>query len=322
VADGRLTPVWLLANEITRDEQAHIDLRVAGRAAPLLRLGSADAAPFHAKALLRLEPDIGLASCFNPDCGAVLPLDEFFAGVGGLLLRPDNGRLVVECGAHHAVVAEREAIFLVDLDQIRVRLAGVMRLDCFAIAGANVTDGMAAAAAAFKVCHRQNDALQLLGNYGAALMRGLMPLNSVALRDLAVKHMCDLVGLICDAAPGPAAPGNTDRAASRLAAIKSDVEARLNERSLSAGRMAKLHRVSLRYLQKLFETEGITFSEFVLARRLDRAMHLLQSPEKTGHSISQIAFEAGFGDLSYFNRTFRKRFGTTPRLARADRMSS
>jgi AraC-like DNA-binding protein len=29
-------------------------------------------------------------------------------------------------------------------------------------------------------------------------------------------------------------------------------------------------------------------------------------------SISAVAFEAGFGDLSYFNRTFRRRFGATP----------
>src|SRR5262249_44100849 len=29
-------------------------------------------------------------------------------------------------------------------------------------------------------------------------------------------------------------------------------------------------------------------------------------------SITSVAFDAGFGDLSYFNRTFRRRFGDTP----------
>ena len=29
-------------------------------------------------------------------------------------------------------------------------------------------------------------------------------------------------------------------------------------------------------------------------------------------SISSVAFDVGFGDLSYFNRTFRRRYGATP----------
>jgi AraC-like DNA-binding protein len=32
--------------------------------------------------------------------------------------------------------------------------------------------------------------------------------------------------------------------------------------------------------------------------------------------ISDIAFECGFNDLSYFNRCFRRRFGLTPTAAR------
>jgi AraC-like DNA-binding protein len=35
--------------------------------------------------------------------------------------------------------------------------------------------------------------------------------------------------------------------------------------------------------------------------------------------VSSVAFEVGFGDLSYFNRTFRRRFGATPSDVRAAR---
>jgi AraC-like DNA-binding protein len=35
-----------------------------------------------------------------------------------------------------------------------------------------------------------------------------------------------------------------------------------------------------------------------------------------GGRISDIAFECGFNDLSYFNRCFRRRFGLTPTAAR------
>jgi AraC-like DNA-binding protein len=52
----------------------------------------------------------------------------------------------------------------------------------------------------------------------------------------------------------------------------------------------------------LFHDEETTFSEFVAGQRLARAWRVLAS----------IAFDCGFGNLSYFNRTFRKRFGCTP----------
>jgi AraC-like DNA-binding protein len=46
-------------------------------------------------------------------------------------------------------------------------------------------------------------------------------------------------------------------------------------------------------------------------------LRILQSAEALKTSISEIAFDVGFGDLSYFNRTFRRRFGAAPRDVRA-----
>ena len=67
-----------------------------------------------------------------------------------------------------------------------------------------------------------------------------------------------------------------------------------------------------RYIQKLFEDDGVTFSEYVLERRLAEAHRSLADPHLANRSISTIAFNAGFSDLSYFNRTYRRRFGATP----------
>jgi AraC-like DNA-binding protein len=33
--------------------------------------------------------------------------------------------------------------------------------------------------------------------------------------------------------------------------------------------------------------------------------------------VSSIALDAGFGDISYFNRAFRRRYGATPSDVRA-----
>jgi AraC-like DNA-binding protein len=43
---------------------------------------------------------------------------------------------------------------------------------------------------------------------------------------------------------------------------------------------------------------------------------MLTDPRRAGHKISAIALDAGFGDLSYFNRVFRRRYDETPSAAR------
>jgi len=78
-----------------------------------------------------------------------------------------------------------------------------------------------------------------------------------------------------------------------------------------------MHRVKPRYVQRLFESEGTTFTDYVLTQRLAFARRLLSDPFRAGVKISAIALDAGFGDLSYFNRTFRRRYGMTPSELRA-----
>jgi AraC-like DNA-binding protein len=39
---------------------------------------------------------------------------------------------------------------------------------------------------------------------------------------------------------------------------------------------------------------------------------MLTDPRCSERTVSSIAFDAGFGDLSYFNRAFRRRYGATP----------
>jgi AraC-like DNA-binding protein len=68
----------------------------------------------------------------------------------------------------------------------------------------------------------------------------------------------------------------------------------------------------------LFEADGTTFSEFLTGQRLARAHRLLCEPDSSHTAISAIAYDVGFGDLSYFNRRFRRLYGLTPREVRGD----
>jgi AraC-like DNA-binding protein len=130
---------------------------------------------------------------------------------------------------------------------------------------------------------------------------------------LIIGHIYDLAALALGATSdgnGLAESGSVR--AVRLAAIKVDIVANLHDGNLSATMIATRHRVTVRYLHKLFEGEGITYSEFVLGQRLTRAYGILKNPLHARRAISTMAFELGFNDLSYFNRAFRRRYNATP----------
>lgn len=135
---------------------------------------------------------------------------------------------------------------------------------------------------------------------------------------LAATHIFDLVALAMGATRDAAeiARGRGVRVA-RLRAIKADIVAHGGHGDLSAQDIADRHRLSARYIRKLFESEGSSLSDFILCQRLLRAHRMLRDSRHAGRSITAIAFEAGFNDLSYFNRAFRRRYDATPSDVRA-----
>jgi AraC-like DNA-binding protein len=133
-----------------------------------------------------------------------------------------------------------------------------------------------------------------------------------------VSHFYDLIAVAVGATRDAAeiARGRGLYAA-RLHAIKQDIARNLDQPDLSVGAIAVRHRCTPRFIQRLFECEGTSFTDYVLAQRLACAHRLLIDPRHNGEKITTIALDAGFGDLSYFNRVFRRRYGDTPSAVRA-----
>jgi len=130
-----------------------------------------------------------------------------------------------------------------------------------------------------------------------------------------VAHIRDLAILALGGARDAAclANGRGVRAA-RLRAIRNDIEAHLTDTELGVAWITKRHGISERYLRSLFADDGMSFTSFVLERRLMRAHAALNHSMR---NISEIAYDCGFSDLSWFNRAFRQRFGMTPSEVRA-----
>jgi AraC-like DNA-binding protein len=166
---------------------------------------------------------------------------------------------------------------------------------------------------------RSSEPLQLLRFY----VRGLDEDDALAtpeLRHLAVNHIHDLLILAIDSV-GDAREQAANRGlkAARLRRIKAYVNQRLGQGELSIETVADAQALTQRYIQRLFEAEGTTFSVFVSRQRLARAYRLLGDPRRAGAAIGVIARDCGFGNISHFNRLFRRLYGFTPSDVRAGR---
>jgi AraC-like DNA-binding protein len=144
-----------------------------------------------------------------------------------------------------------------------------------------------------------------------------LSLASPGLAPIFATHVQDLMALVIGAnRDGQELARTRGLRAARLAAIKLDIGRSFGRSDLSIGTLALRHGVSPRYIQKLFEGEGTTFSEYLIEQRLLEAMRALRDPGFAGHGVRDIAAQVGFGDLPYFTRSFRRRFGMTPTDAR------
>lgn len=131
--------------------------------------------------------------------------------------------------------------------------------------------------------------------------------------EMASRHLYDLAALVLDGfVRGGAERNENSIAGARLRLIRQDIQACLADQSLSIEEVARRQGVTPRYVQRLFEATGTTFSDYVRECRLEQAYQLLQKTGLGAGTIAAIAFDVGFSDISSFNRAFRRRFDATP----------
>lgn len=81
-------------------------------------------------------------------------------------------------------------------------------------------------------------------------------------------------------------------------------------RDISLKEVAEATFLSSNYLSQLLKKQtGMAFIEWLTARRMEQAQHLLAH---TVERISEIANSVGFDDDAYFTRRFRQRFSQSP----------
>lgn len=103
-----------------------------------------------------------------------------------------------------------------------------------------------------------------------------------------------------------------------LLRVKSYVDKHLTDPDLNPAKVAAALGFSTRYINRLFEAEQSSLMRHLWHRRLDWCARRISTSAGSRASLTDIAFAAGFNDLSHFSRCFKARFGRSPRAFREE----
>jgi AraC family transcriptional regulator len=85
--------------------------------------------------------------------------------------------------------------------------------------------------------------------------------------------------------------------------------------------MAAVARLSPSHFARRFKAAtGLAPHQYLIARRVERAQHLLKSDNEVG--LAEVAVRAGFVDQSHFSFHFKRIVGVTPRQFRISKESA
>ena len=157
--------------------------------------------------------------------------------------------------------------------------------------------------------------LMVLGELAQAAATGR---SDIGLDEVGTAFAARFVAVVSGRAPKPTRAGARDRRRAIESALWIDAHAHqpinLERAALEAG-LSPFH-----FLRLFSNVLGLTPHQYLVRSRLRHAARLLADDDR---SVTDVAFDVGFGDLSNFVRTFHRAAGTSPRrfreMSRRDR---
>lgn len=98
-----------------------------------------------------------------------------------------------------------------------------------------------------------------------------------------------------------------------LLRIRAFIGRHLADPGLSPESIAAAHRISVRYLHRLFQYDGTTVSRWIQHRRLEECRRELSRPGRLTPAVAAVAHRWGFTSPAHFSRVFRAAYGMSPR---------
>lgn len=131
----------------------------------------------------------------------------------------------------------------------------------------------------------------------------------------------DLVALMFGQERNATTSGDSAVRFAHLDAAERFIRANACDPELGPAQVAQGCRVSLSYLHSVFRGRKHSVEETIFIERLEHARRLFDDPKFNGTMISAAAYICGFSHPAHFSRSFKRRFGMSPREYRSERHS-
>ncbi|MFI2642336.1 helix-turn-helix domain-containing protein [Streptomyces sp. NPDC018610] len=240
----------------------------------------------------------------------------------GLIARRDDGRLLVlfltqglaavEQDGHEAPLRPGEIVFCDLTRPLRLEFARASRVNCLVVPRLLLGLG--------------EDELRRLtaapgppdtvpGALLAPLVTRLVDTAetyATATAEALARNVVDLLGVLAEERLHRQADDTGRPARVWLPRIQVFIDEHLTDPDLTPESIARAHRISVRYLHRLFQAEGVTVSRWIQRRRLRECRRELAHQAASDRTIAAVARRWGFASAAHFSRVFRAAYGMSP----------
>ena len=122
--------------------------------------------------------------------------------------------------------------------------------------------------------------------------------------------------------PDHPAPSENGLRAARIASVMARIQEGFADHQFSTRVVARQLGLSVRYVQDLLQGSGLSITDRIMELRLEKARTMLVEDRTCALKVSDVAMNCGFNELSYFHRSFRRRFGASPGKFRQQSLNS
>ncbi|MDX3850816.1 helix-turn-helix domain-containing protein [Streptomyces sp. AK02-01A] len=130
--------------------------------------------------------------------------------------------------------------------------------------------------------------------------------------ELMARNIVDLLGVLAHEGLGRTNADTPGANRALLLRIQAFIDRHLADPDLTPQVIARVHRISLRHLHRLFESEDVTVGRWVQRRRLEECGRDLVRRANSS-TIAAVAHRWGFTSAPHFSRVFRAAYGMSPR---------